>query len=65
MVMVMARIYANCGMYEDAIDELAYLLSMDRSITTNNLKLWYWIDPFRDHPRYRAMVEKYGGSYES
>jgi len=59
MVMVMARIYANCELFDEAIDELEYLLSMEINITTNNLKLWYWIDPFRDHPRYKEMIENY------
>ena len=57
--MVMARIYANCGEYDEAIDELNYLLSLEQATTVKDLNFWYWIDPFRDHPRYEAMVERY------
>jgi hypothetical protein len=63
--MVMARIYANCGEYEKAMNELELVLSLKTYITVNTLKFMPWIDPFRDHPRYRALAEKYGGSYES
>jgi hypothetical protein len=26
----------------------------------NTLKFKRWIDPFRDHPRYQALIRKYG-----
>jgi len=57
--MVMARIYANCGRYDQAIDELEDVLSLETDVTVNTLKYKHWIDPFRDHPRYQALIEKY------
>jgi hypothetical protein len=57
--MVMARIYINCGYYEEAVDELDNLLSLETKYTANNLKLWSWVDPFRDHPRFKALMQKY------
>ena len=57
--MVMARIYTNCGHYDKAIDELDYLLSFEAGNTANDLKLWSWVDPLRDHPRFPALLEKY------
>ncbi len=57
--MVMARIYANCKMYDNAIDELELVLSLETHVTVNTLKLKHWIDPFRGNPRYLALIEKY------
>ena len=61
--MVMARIYTNCGEYDKAIDELELVLSQKTFITVNTLKFKHWVDPFRDHPRYKALVQKNGGVY--
>lgn len=57
--MVMARIYVNCGKYDEAIDELEYLLSLESVNTANDLKLYLWVDPLRDHPRFQALLKKY------
>ena len=57
--MVMAEIHINCGNYDEAIDELDYLLSLKADYTTNNLRLWSWVDPLRNHPRFQAMIEMY------
>jgi hypothetical protein len=57
--MVMARIYVNCEKYDEAIDELELVLSLETQVTVNTLKLKHWIDPLRDHPRYQAMIKKY------
>jgi hypothetical protein len=57
--MVMARIYAECEKYDEAIDELELVLSLETRITVNTLKLKHWIDPLRDHPRYKSMIKKY------
>ncbi len=57
--MVMARIYANCGRYDEAVDELELVLSLETYITVNTLKFKHWIDPLRDHPRYQALIKKY------
>ncbi|MEE8578072.1 MAG: hypothetical protein V3T31_12525 [candidate division Zixibacteria bacterium] len=55
----MARIYANCGKYDEAIDELELVLSLKTHITVNTLRLKHWIDPLRNHPRFRALSVKY------
>ncbi|MDH3890466.1 MAG: hypothetical protein OEV49_05230 [candidate division Zixibacteria bacterium] len=55
----MARIYANCEKYDEAIDELELVLSLETYITANTLKLKHWIDPLRDHPRYQELIAKY------
>jgi len=57
--MVMAKIYVNCGSYEEAIDELDYLLSLRVAFSANDLKLWRWVDPLREHSRFQALIEKY------
>ena len=57
--MVMARIYINCGRYEEAIDELEVVLSLESDYTVNYLKFEYWIDPLRDDPRFLATIERY------
>jgi hypothetical protein len=57
--MVMARIYANCGKYDQAIDELELVLSLETHITVNTLKLKHWIDPLRDNPRFKTLIKKY------
>lgn len=58
--MVMARIYVNCGSYDEAIDELDYLLSLEIGFSTSDLKLQRWVNPLRDRPRFQALLEKYG-----
>ncbi len=58
-LMALARIYANCGRYEEAIDELEAVLSLETYVTVNTLKFKHWIDPFRDDPRFLALTRKY------
>ena len=58
-VMLMARIYANCGRFDEAMDELEDVLSLETYVTVNTLKYKHWIDPFRDNPRFQALIEKY------
>lgn len=57
--MVMARIHVNCGNYDEALDELDYLLSIEGDNTANDLLLLPWINPLHDHPRFRALIKKY------
>jgi len=57
--MVMARIFVNCGSYDEAIDELDYLLSLKAGFSVNDLRLQRWVNPLRDHPRFQALIEKY------
>jgi len=57
--MVMARIYANCGKYEEAIDELELVLSLETHITVNTLKFKHWLDPLRDNPGFKQLLIDY------
>ncbi len=57
--MGMAEIYINCGRYDDAIEELEFVLALEEHTTVNRLKFWPWLDPIRDHPRYQALMKKY------
>lgn len=59
MVIVMARIYSICGDYDKAMDEIEYLLSMEESITVNDLYFWVWVDPYRHDPRLKQIVGRY------
>ena len=58
-LMLMARIYANCGRYDKATDELEAVLSLKTYITVNTLKYKHWIDPLRDRARFEALTRKY------
>ncbi|MEE9554053.1 MAG: protein kinase [candidate division Zixibacteria bacterium] len=57
--MTKARIFANCGEYENSIDELEIVLARETSITVNTLRYKHWIDPFRDNPRYQELIKRY------
>lgn len=63
--MVMARIYANCGEYDKAMDELELVLSLKTEITVNTLKFEHWIDPFRDSSRFRQLMADYAFNPEA
>jgi tetratricopeptide (TPR) repeat protein len=57
--MVMANIYARCGDYDKALDELEELLSQQTNYTVNDFKLNSELEPLRKLPRYQEMVQKY------
>jgi TolB-like protein len=57
--MLMARIYANCGKYDEAVNEIDYALSLQTYVTVNSLRLKHWIDPLRDNPRYQELISSY------
>ena len=56
----MAKIYTMVGEYDLAIDKLEFILSIPSDFTVELYKLDPDWDPLRDHPRYKAMLEKYG-----
>ncbi len=60
--MVMAQIYAKCQQFDNAIDELEYLFSYENEFSVNELKFIKEFDPIRDHPRYKALLKKYGAA---
>ena len=49
------------GEQDAAIDQLDILLSIPSWLTVPLLKLDPQWDPLREHPRFKALVEKYGG----
>jgi serine/threonine-protein kinase len=60
-LMILAEVYAICGEYDAAIDELEPLLSIPSA--TSAMQLWLdpiW-DPLRDNPRFQDLLERYGG----
>ena len=57
--MVMAEIYTHCGQYEEAIDELESVLSLETNITTHNLKFHVWTKPLQEIPRYKELLKQY------
>ena len=59
MVMVMASVYTKAGRYDDALNELEYLLSIPTLFTGKLLAITPDFAPLRDHPRFQALIEKY------
>jgi hypothetical protein len=57
--MVMARIYTRCGMYDEALVEIDYLLSLESDFTVNDFKMDRDFIPLLDLPEFQALVEKY------
>ena len=55
----LANIYSVVGQYDRAIEQLDYLLSIPSAISVPFLKIWPDYAPMRDHPRFRALLEKY------
>ena len=59
MVMVMASIYTKAERYDEALDELEYLLTIPSPFTARLLAITPDFAPLRAHPRFQAMIEKY------
>jgi hypothetical protein len=57
--MVMAHIYRGCGRYDEALDELENVLSLELGLTVNDLEFGPWTKPLRNNPRFQAMIERY------
>ena len=57
--MVMAQIYTLVGMYDLAIDELEYHLSIPAWSTPAYLKADPIFAPLRDKPRFQELMKKY------
>ena len=57
----LAVIYTMVGEYDAALDEIEYLLSIPSwYMSVPRLRLDPIWDPLRDHPRFQALLEKYG-----
>ena len=57
--MVMANILIKCGKYEEAIEKLDYVLSLNGWYTVNNLIMEKDYDPLRDMPEFQILLKKY------
>lgn len=55
------RVYILLGDYDRAFDVLEQLLSIPSNMNLNFIRLDPDYKPLRDHPRFQALVEKYGG----
>jgi tetratricopeptide (TPR) repeat protein len=54
-----AEIFTLTGDYDAAIDQLDRLLSMPSHVTVPLLEVDPLWDPLRDHPRFKALLEKH------
>jgi serine/threonine-protein kinase len=63
IVQNVCHIYLLTGDYEAAIDQLEVLLSTPTKYTAAWLRLDPIYDPLRDHPRFQALLEKYGSEH--
>ena len=59
---IIAYVYALSGDVEAAADIWDHLLATpyEGALTVNQLRLDPLLDPIRDHPRFKALLEKYG-----
>jgi len=57
--MVMAVIYTMVGEYDSALNELDYLLSIESPFNVNAVELHEFLEPLRELPRYKQMIDKY------
>ena len=57
--MVMASIYTKAGKYDNALDELEYLLSIPSPYTAKFIAIAPDFAPLHDQPRFGALLEKY------
>ena len=56
----LATVYTNVGDYEKAIDQLDTLFLIPSKLSVNWLKIAPEFIPLRDHPRFKALLKKYG-----
>ncbi len=56
----LARIYTMVGEYDAAIDQLEALLAVPSPMSVPTLRIDPTWHPLRDHPRFQALLEKYG-----
>jgi len=56
----MAIIYARCGEYDKAMDQVEELLANQTPYTVNDFKLCGDLEPLRKLPRFQKLLEKYG-----
>jgi TolB-like protein/tRNA A-37 threonylcarbamoyl transferase component Bud32/Tfp pilus assembly protein PilF len=57
----LARIFAMVGEYDEAMSRLEHLMSIPGDLGIGALRLDPAWKPLRDHPRFQALLRKYGG----
>jgi hypothetical protein len=55
----LALINTMVGEYDRALDQIDYLLSIPSFSSVRKLQVDPRLDPLREHPRYREIIEKY------
>lgn len=60
--MVMATVYMFAGEYDNAMDELEYLLSIPSWCTIKYIKADPIFDPLENMPRFKSLAVKYARS---
>ena len=56
----LARVYTMVGEYDAAIDQLEALLAVPSPTAVPMLRIEPVWNPMRDHPRFQALLQKYG-----
>ncbi len=59
-ILSLSLIYTMVGEYDLAIEQLELLLAVPSWYSVWDIKLDPTFDPLREHPRYKALMEKYG-----
>jgi len=60
IISTLATVYMMVGEYDLAIDQLEYLLSIPSFLQVEELRTHPTWDPLRNHPRFKALLAKYG-----
>jgi TolB-like protein/Tfp pilus assembly protein PilF len=60
MLFTLATVYMMVGEYDLAIDQLEYLISIPSFLQVEELRMHPTWDPLRNHPRFKALLAKYG-----
>jgi len=59
-----ARILAQAGLADQALVHLETIMATDSPVSVHTLSLDPLLDPIRNHPRFQALLERYGGDVE-
>jgi eukaryotic-like serine/threonine-protein kinase len=58
-IITLAEIYTMTGEFDQALDQLDYLLSIPSWFSVRTLQLEPVWDPLRSHPRYQQLIKKF------